>query len=56
MADECKGCKHEESTNITIHLSKCNYCKRAYSKKEDREIHEDLYESGTALLNNESGY
>ena len=45
MDDECKGCKHEDSTEITIHLSVCTYCKRAYAREEDREIHEDLYES-----------
>lgn len=55
MDNECKGCKYECSTDITIHLGKCLYCKRAYSREEDREIHEDLYESDAALSNNESG-
>lgn len=45
MVEECKGCKHEGSTDIKICLDKCTYCKRAYEREEDREIHEDLYES-----------
>ena len=41
--NECKGCKHEKSTDIGVHLEHCTHCKRAYSNDEDREMHEDLY-------------
>lgn len=43
MMDECNGCKHEESTDITICLGICTYCKRCYSTEEEREMHDDLY-------------
>lgn len=53
MAEECKGCKHEYSTDISIHLGKCTHCKRAYESEEDREIHEDLYEGDTPHIDSE---
>ena len=43
--EECKGCKYEHSTDITIHLGQCTHCKRGYEREEDREIHKDLYKS-----------
>lgn len=41
----CSGCKYEKSTNIKELLAFCTHCKRAYSREEDREIHEDRYEA-----------
>lgn len=43
--NDCKRCKYENSTDIEIHLEFCIDCKRAYSSEEDREFHEDKYES-----------
>ena len=42
--NECTGCKYEDSVDIVEAISICTYCKRAYSREEDREMHEDKYE------------
>ena len=42
---DCKGCRFEKSTNIKELLAFCTHCKRAYSHEEDRENHEDRYET-----------
>ena len=39
----CKGCVYENNTDIEINLNRCTHCKRAYSRREDREFHKDLY-------------
>ena len=39
----CNGCAYESRTDIEIHLRRCTRCKRAYSKREDRDFHDDLY-------------
>lgn len=39
----CNGCAYESSTDIEICLGRCTCCKRAYSKREDRDFHDDLY-------------
>lgn len=43
--NDCKGCIYENSTDIEVHLEFCTNCKRAYSNEEDREFHEDKYET-----------
>ncbi len=45
ILNDCKGCKYENSTDIEVHLEVCTSCKRAYSSEEDKEFHEDKYES-----------
>ena len=39
----CNGCAYESNTDIAIHSERCTHCKRAYSRREDRDFHDDLY-------------
>lgn len=42
--NECEGCKYDKSTDIEVHMAKCNHCKRGYFVDEERNLHEDMYE------------
>lgn len=45
---ECKGCIRDGDNDMGVCLCYCAYCKRAYSREEDRDMREfDLYESKT---------
>ena len=39
----CNGCVYEHCTDMAIALERCVHCKRAYSKREDHDFHDDLY-------------